>query len=155
MCNFESCKKGLHPFVKVASFFVDSYSGEAKVVRWCPECGAVVVDMDYDGRTSAGYYKKLQYPNITKQQGMENSTNKLLPADKANELTVKCIEDCSTKELSEIAMQINKAISNGRFSITCNGSLLPETKSKLEELGYDISVGRQYNETYCSISWKG
>lgn len=66
-CNFDGCKKGLHPFKVVASF---KCGDEEKVVRWCPECGAVVVDMDYDNRTNAGYYKELQYPNITKKYGL-------------------------------------------------------------------------------------
>ncbi len=67
-CNFDGCKKGLHPFKVIARF---GYGDEIKVVRWCPECGAVVVDMDYDNRTHPGYYKKLQYPNITKKYGLE------------------------------------------------------------------------------------
>ena len=67
-CNFEGCKKGLHPLKVIASF---RWEDEVKVVRWCPECGAVVVDMDYDGRTNPGYYKKLQYPNITYKHGLE------------------------------------------------------------------------------------
>lgn len=67
-CNFEGCKKGLHPFKVIARF---GYDNEIRVVRWCPECGAVVVDMDCDNRTYPGYYKKLQYPNITKKYGLE------------------------------------------------------------------------------------
>lgn len=27
---------------------------ESAVVRWCPTCGAVVIDTDYDGRTKPG-----------------------------------------------------------------------------------------------------
>ena len=71
MCNFESCKKGIHPFKVIARFELFGYD-ESKVVRWCPECGAVVVDMDYDERTNPGYYKKLQYPNITYKYGFED-----------------------------------------------------------------------------------
>ncbi len=35
---------------------------EQKVVRWCKDCGSVVVDMDVDGRTSAGYYVRMLSP---------------------------------------------------------------------------------------------
>lgn len=66
-CNFKGCKKGLHPFKIIEKF---NLGEEEKVVRWCPECGAIVVDCDYDNRTNAGYYKKLQYPNITKKYGL-------------------------------------------------------------------------------------
>ena len=34
-----------------------------------------------------------------------------------------------------------------------NGFLQVETKKRLEELGYKVTVGYQYNETYYSISW--
>lgn len=68
MCDFSECKIGNHPFIRITSFPVTS--GE-KVVRWCPECGAIVVDADYDNRTNAGYYRELQYPNITKRYGLD------------------------------------------------------------------------------------
>jgi len=38
----------------------------ADVVRWCVNCGAIVVDTDYDGRTNPGYTMKMRYPEITK-----------------------------------------------------------------------------------------
>ena len=69
-CDLDNCKLGLHPFEVIASF--NGCWHETKVVRWCPECGAVVVDLDYDGRTKPGYYKKLQYPNIVYEHGFEN-----------------------------------------------------------------------------------
>ena len=67
-CNFKECRKGLHPFKIIACF---GYGDETQVVRWCPECGAIVVDMDFDGRTNPGYYRELEYPNITKKYGLE------------------------------------------------------------------------------------
>lgn len=68
MCNFTECKKGLHPFIVIASIPIEI--DEEKVVRWCPQCGAIVVDHDIDGRTMPGYYKKMIYPNITKKYGL-------------------------------------------------------------------------------------
>lgn len=64
MCDFNKCKTGFHPFIKIASITIGI--DEEKVVRWCPECGAIVVDLDYDNKTKPGYYRKLQYPNIIK-----------------------------------------------------------------------------------------
>lgn len=40
------------------------------------------------------------------------------------------------------------------FLISEDGSLKPETRKKLEELGYKVETGTQYNEPYYSISWK-
>ena len=38
-------------------------SAEMAVIRWCMDCGAVVVDIDYDGRTMAGGILKMQFPS--------------------------------------------------------------------------------------------
>jgi hypothetical protein len=35
-----------------------------KVVRWCPNCGAVVVDEDHNGRVIFGAYKEMQFPKM-------------------------------------------------------------------------------------------
>jgi hypothetical protein len=35
--------------------------GETNVVRWCSDCGAVVVDLDYDGRTKPGGIMKMRF----------------------------------------------------------------------------------------------
>jgi hypothetical protein len=34
------------------------------VVRWCKNCGGVVVDTDYDGRTSPGAIMPMKFPTI-------------------------------------------------------------------------------------------
>jgi hypothetical protein len=39
----------------------DSYDGDSIVVRWCTKCGAIVVDLDYDGRTAPGAVMKHQF----------------------------------------------------------------------------------------------
>jgi hypothetical protein len=37
------------------------------VVRWCPECGAVVIDREVDGR-SMGCIVDMKFPEITKNR---------------------------------------------------------------------------------------
>lgn len=37
-------------------------SDESDVVRWCVDCGAIVVDKDYDGRTRPGAIMKMKLP---------------------------------------------------------------------------------------------
>lgn len=68
--DHSGCKEGLHPFKEISRTGLSFDRDE--VVRWCPKCGAVVVDMDYDNRTSPGYYKKIEYPEITCKYGFEN-----------------------------------------------------------------------------------
>ena len=39
----------------------NSYNGDA-VVRWCPLCGAIVIDVDFDGRTAPGRIMTMRFP---------------------------------------------------------------------------------------------
>ena len=79
--DFSGCKEGLHPFKVITSNSCGFDTEE--VVRWCPKCGAIVVDMDYDNRTKPGYYKKIQYPEITLKYGYEDyNFNNMVKADR-------------------------------------------------------------------------
>ena len=75
-------------------------------------------------------------------------------ASEANKMTNNAIDSCTTQQLAELSKLIRGAIVDGKFSISEAGSLKPETRKKLEELGYKVETGTQYNEPYYSISWK-
>ncbi len=77
----------------------------------------------------------------------------MISASEARKKTENNINNGTTRELSEIMRQIEKAITNGKFSISNDGYLQSETEQKLEELGYKIKTGSQYNESYYSVSW--
>ncbi len=77
----------------------------------------------------------------------------MISASEARKKTENNINSCVTKELSEIMRQIEKAISNGKFSISNDGYLQSVTEQRLEELGYKVTTGSQYNEGYYSVSW--
>ncbi len=51
------CSKGQHNLIPVYSHGTED---EEVVVRWCPICGAIVVDRDINGRTYAGAVRPLQ-----------------------------------------------------------------------------------------------
>ena len=55
------CLKGQHNLIPVYSH---GTADEEVVVRWCPDCGAVVVDKDIDGKTFAGKIRRLQAPKL-------------------------------------------------------------------------------------------
>ena len=58
--SIENCLNKQHDLVEI---YVDGYVDEpCSVVRWCRECGAVVVDKDYDGRVFAGNVMKMKIP---------------------------------------------------------------------------------------------
>lgn len=92
--------------------------------------------------------------NICENSTIVNNTATLLSASESHKKTVDNIKNCSTKELDEISKIISDAIVNGKFSISGDGCLQYETTQRLEELGYKIQIGSQYNEQYWSISWK-
>lgn len=59
--KFEDCKQGNHNLITI--FSCGNYD-EENVVRWCPTCGAVVVDKEIDGRVFPGTIRKLQAPQL-------------------------------------------------------------------------------------------
>ena len=64
--NYNVCKKctgGRHRLVEV--YRADN-GFEDEVVRWCPSCGAIVIDVDYDGRVYAGRIMKMRLPKLAK-----------------------------------------------------------------------------------------
>jgi hypothetical protein len=38
--------------------------GAQEVVRWCCDCGAVVIDVDVDGRTHNGEQMEMHFPSL-------------------------------------------------------------------------------------------
>ena len=88
--------------------------------------------------------------------------NVIPSALEANKMTNNAIDSCTTQELAELSKLIRDAIADGKFSISTDCSLKPETQKKLEELGYKVETGTwcielygtEYNELYYSISWR-
>jgi hypothetical protein len=66
---YEKCKEGLHPLIEI---YRRSNGFEDEVVRWCPVCGAIVVDVDLDSRTYAGRYMKMMFPELAKKRSCTN-----------------------------------------------------------------------------------
>jgi len=75
-------------------------------------------------------------------------------AHEANNMTKHVIDGRTTQQLEELTKQIKAAIADGKFSVNLDGYLDPEIRKNLEELGYKVEIGNQYNESYCIISWK-
>lgn len=59
------CKGGDHDLIAV--FDSQSWDYSQFVVRWCQNCGCVVVDIDMDGRTMPGGEMKMQAPKILRE----------------------------------------------------------------------------------------
>ncbi len=57
----EKCLQGLHPLKVI---YTDSDGFVDNVVRWCPLCGAIVVDADVDGRVYPGKIMPMKLSEI-------------------------------------------------------------------------------------------
>jgi len=57
--HFEMCGDCLVEILRVRH---DPVADTDAVVRWCPKCGAVVVDEDLDGRTKPGALATIRFP---------------------------------------------------------------------------------------------
>lgn len=66
----ETCKRGKHSFIKIQSTCIGQ--GEERVVRWCQYCGAIVVDLDVDGRTYPGYFAECLLPGLLRKRKENN-----------------------------------------------------------------------------------
>lgn len=57
-----ACTNGLHSLVKLLERSSNAAPDATLVVRWCSNCGAVVIDTDIDGRTVPGDVMKMRFP---------------------------------------------------------------------------------------------
>lgn len=85
---------------------------------------------------------------------VEPAKGQLLSAEDARKRADEAVDNAFTKELQEIAIEINAASKEGRYSYSDDGRIKPRIREKLEELGYKVEVGSQYNSSWYSISWK-
>ena len=79
---------------------------------------------------------------------------KQISAKEANAKTIEALNNCAAKELDKIMSGIHNEANEGSFNYVGEGHLHEVTKKKLEELGYKVETGSQYNEPYYSISWE-
>jgi len=61
--NKMKCKNGKHDLWEIYRIWADPVSDE--VVRWCKDCGAIVIDSDSDRKTNPGSVMEMKFPNIT------------------------------------------------------------------------------------------
>ena len=57
--------------------------------------------------------------------------NVIPSASEANKMTNNAIDSCTTQQLAELSKLIRYAIADGKFSISEDGCLKPETRKKL------------------------
>ena len=66
--DFRRCNGGGHD-LKVISSSYGGAPGVETVVRWCANCGGVVIDTDVDGRTQPGAVMLMRFPRAVGGRG--------------------------------------------------------------------------------------
>ncbi len=57
------CDGKNHPLIVLDKFDIDVCSEVVAAVRWCPECGGVVIDKEVDGRRM-GVFMSMRFPKV-------------------------------------------------------------------------------------------
>ena len=74
-------------------------------------------------------------------------------AEEARERSDKWLALKKQAEMEKIAKEIERVIENGGHTAYCGWCVDAEIKEKLKELGYTVTLGSQYNESWTSIEW--
>ena len=57
-----TCRDGNHD---LETIYACGPNEACEVVRWCKECGAIVIDLDYDGHTQPGRVRAMEFPKVS------------------------------------------------------------------------------------------
>ena len=77
----------------------------------------------------------------------------MISAKEARKQSEQHKQNILTKEMATIEKEINNEISQGNNNVYINGSISLNARQMLEQLGYDVKCGSQYNENYVNIKW--
>lgn len=92
--------------------------------------------------------------NIPMPDNVKSPKNSIPTAAEAKNVTKLAIENSITKQLEELSFEINTATHKGKYAIANDGTLDSEVKRRLEALGYNVTIGNQYNKSYYTIRWE-
>jgi hypothetical protein len=70
MAEYRHCSGGKHDLAVIFERHDKTAPDAFNVVRWCANCGAIVVDDDVDGRTAPGGYMPMKFPRIALAHGV-------------------------------------------------------------------------------------
>ena len=78
----------------------------------------------------------------------------LITAEQARQRAKTYMSVYEQSQFEQIMENINKESDRGYFKYYGDEALRPVVQKKLEELGYDVSIGNRYNELEYCISWE-
>ncbi|MBI2674500.1 MAG: hypothetical protein HYX22_02070 [Candidatus Yanofskybacteria bacterium] len=72
--NFrDQCHRGAHPWKKIFGRIQGFMMAEVEVVRWCPICGSVVIDLECDDRIQPGAIRKIESSQISSRMSYKGT----------------------------------------------------------------------------------
>ena len=77
----------------------------------------------------------------------------MISAKEARKQSEQNKQNILNKEMTIIEEEINNEISQGNNNVYINGSISSDARQMLEQLGYNVKCGSQYNESYVNIEW--
>lgn len=78
----------------------------------------------------------------------------MISATEAKRITTEAKSNRLEQELRTIEDEIKIAIMDGKDTCYIDRDISPQAKDALQELGYTVSCGSQYNQSYVRISWR-
>lgn len=78
----------------------------------------------------------------------------MITAEEARKLTLEAKRNSLEQELEKIFEEIEAAIMDKKYSCSIKGSVSHDVREYLQSLGYQVSYGSHYNESYTTISWE-
>ena len=77
----------------------------------------------------------------------------MISANEAREKTEEVRNSGFERELKRIEHEIEEAIRKGDNNIALDGTISRQTANYMQQLGYEVHSGSQYNESYFTIKW--
>ena len=77
----------------------------------------------------------------------------MISAKEARKQSEQNKQNILNKEMAIIEEKINNEISQGNNNVYIDGSVSLNARQMLEQLGYNVKCGSQYNESYVNIEW--
>ena len=77
----------------------------------------------------------------------------MISAKEARKQSEQNKQNILNKEMAIIEEKINNEISQGNNNVYIDGSVSLNARQMLEQLGYDVKCGSQYNGSYVNIKW--
>lgn len=78
----------------------------------------------------------------------------MITAKQARQRAKTATSEYEQSQLNKIMEGIDKESARGCYNYYGDEALRPAVRKKLEELGYDVSIGNRYNEPEYCISWE-